>query len=115
MAIKVAVASSDGKLVNQHFGHARRFLIFEVDGQGYRFIEDRPVVPHCSCDGGPPPAVKTAVESLSDCRAVLVTMIGYGPQEKLAAQGVRSIISHDLISDALMGLGDWQDDSPSPY
>ncbi|MZP29851.1 dinitrogenase iron-molybdenum cofactor biosynthesis protein [Heliobacterium undosum] len=104
MAIKVAVASSDGKIVNQHFGHARRFLIFEVDEQGYRFIEDRPVVPHCACDGGPPPALKTAVESLSDCQAVLVTMIGYGPQEKLASQGVRCIISHDIISDALMGL-----------
>ncbi|MTV50498.1 dinitrogenase iron-molybdenum cofactor biosynthesis protein [Heliobacillus mobilis] len=101
MAIKVAVASSDGKLVNQHFGHTREFLIFEVDHQGFRFLEKRPVVPHCSCDGAPPPTAKTSVESLTDCRVVLVTRIGDGPQEKLKSLGINCIISYDFIENAL--------------
>jgi predicted Fe-Mo cluster-binding NifX family protein len=28
--VKVAVVSSDGKVINQHFGKASRFLIFEL-------------------------------------------------------------------------------------
>ena len=28
----IAVASKDGKEINQHFGHAERFLIYEVKG-----------------------------------------------------------------------------------
>ena len=32
---KVAVASSDGKTVDTHFGHAQSFLIFEVDTSKY--------------------------------------------------------------------------------
>lgn len=29
--MRVAIVSSDGKVINQHFGKASRFLIFEVD------------------------------------------------------------------------------------
>ena len=40
MSFKVAVASSDGKYVNQHFGMAQQFLIFEIDDEGnYKFLE----------------------------------------------------------------------------
>ncbi len=31
MTIRVAVGSSDGKYVNQHFGHAQKFLIFDIE------------------------------------------------------------------------------------
>ena len=42
---KVAVASSDGKTVDTHFGHAQSFLIFEVDEQTGAFedVEERDV------------------------------------------------------------------------
>ncbi|MBP2045245.1 NifB/NifX family molybdenum-iron cluster-binding protein [Methanobacterium aggregans] len=51
ISIRVAVASSDGKYVNQHFGHAGQFLIFDVDRSGnYEFLELRENVP--SCKGG---------------------------------------------------------------
>ncbi len=41
MSYKVAVASSDGKFVNQHFGMAQQFLIFEIDDDEYKFMELR--------------------------------------------------------------------------
>lgn len=45
---KVAVASSDGIVVNQHFGRADTFFIYEVAGTGnYRFLETRTVTPVC--------------------------------------------------------------------
>ncbi|MCI6798648.1 MAG: NifB/NifX family molybdenum-iron cluster-binding protein, partial [Spirochaetia bacterium] len=54
---KVAVASSDGKTVDTHFGHAQSFLIFEVDEQTGAFedVEERDVRAACnsqaSCGG----------------------------------------------------------------
>ena len=47
---KVAVATSDGKTVDSHFGHAQSFLIFEVDEESGSFedIEERDVTAACS-------------------------------------------------------------------
>ena len=33
MAYRIAVASTDGIVVNQHFGHAERFHIIELDAE----------------------------------------------------------------------------------
>lgn len=38
---KVAVTSKRGKLVDQHFGQTTDFMIFEVKGQDYKFLETR--------------------------------------------------------------------------
>ena len=41
---RVAAASSDGIVINQHFGRADIFYIYEVTGKGnYRFLETRTV------------------------------------------------------------------------
>ena len=33
MAYRIAIASTDGIVVNQHFGHAERFHIIEIDDE----------------------------------------------------------------------------------
>ena len=38
VSFKVAVASSDGKFVNQHFGMTQQFLIFEIKKTNYPFL-----------------------------------------------------------------------------
>ena len=47
---KVAVATSDGKTVDSHFGHVQSFLIFEVDEESgkYEDVEERDVTAACS-------------------------------------------------------------------
>ena len=49
---KVAVATSDGKTVDSHFGHISNFLIFEVDEESGKFedVEERDV--QAACSGG---------------------------------------------------------------
>ena len=34
----IAVASRDGKEINQHFGHAERFLIYDVSGTDVKLV-----------------------------------------------------------------------------
>ena len=47
---KIAVATSDGKTVDSHFGHVSSFLILEVDEESGKFedIEERDVTAACS-------------------------------------------------------------------
>lgn len=41
MSYKIAVASSDGKQVDESFGAAKRFIIYEVADGKYNFLEER--------------------------------------------------------------------------
>lgn len=51
MSYLVAVATSDGVIIDTHFGHASSFLIIEVDDDGsYEEIEEREVL--AACGGG---------------------------------------------------------------
>ena len=43
MAYKIAVGSSDGVKIDESFGSAKRFLIYEADGEDYRLAEERAV------------------------------------------------------------------------
>lgn len=102
MSIKVAVASSDGKLVNQHFGKAQKFLIFEIKDNGKQeFIELRETTPRC---GGDPALKENTIELISDCDILLVSQIGPGAQKKLLNKGVRPLIMPVFIEDALEKL-----------
>ncbi|MTV48250.1 dinitrogenase iron-molybdenum cofactor biosynthesis protein [Heliobacillus mobilis] len=100
MSHKVAVASSDGKVVNRHFGHADKFLIFEVDEKTFCFLEVRETVPYCQNQSHG--ASSAALDALADCKAVLVSRIGPGAREELKSRGVESWVITDFIESALM-------------
>ncbi|MRR06464.1 MAG: hypothetical protein EG828_05895 [Deltaproteobacteria bacterium] len=44
----IAVASRDGKEINEHFGHAELFYIYEVEGDAVTLKEERRVEKYCS-------------------------------------------------------------------
>ncbi|MBR1815224.1 MAG: hypothetical protein IJ763_00830 [Lachnospiraceae bacterium] len=50
MSYKIAVASSDELNVDETFGQARRFIIYEADGREYKKLEER-VVEDAGQDG----------------------------------------------------------------
>lgn len=49
---KIAAASSDGQIIDSHFGHATHFYIYEVNEKtgAFKEIEDRNV--NAACGGG---------------------------------------------------------------
>lgn len=102
MSFKVAVASSDGKYVNQHFGKAQNFLIFEVKDDGeYEFLELRKTAPRC---GGSADLKEKTLDMLSDCETLLVSQIGPGAANRLIARGTEPLIMPMFIEDALKEL-----------
>jgi predicted Fe-Mo cluster-binding NifX family protein len=105
MSYKVAVASSDGKVVNQHFGRAEQFLIVEVDENGlYELIELRKINRVCKSGGHDEEDMKKRIEELIDCKYVLVSRIGQGAENALEASGISVYEIPDFIEDAITKL-----------
>ena len=44
---KIAIATSDGFTVNEHFGHAKFFRVYELTESGHKFLEVRDAVAAC--------------------------------------------------------------------
>ncbi|MPN07027.1 FeMo cofactor biosynthesis protein NifB [bioreactor metagenome] len=102
---RVAVATSSGILVDQHFGHAKEFYIYESDGIKVKFIEKRQAIAYCTgqseCDDGKDDKIENIISSIKDCGTVLALRIGSSPSKRLAAIGIRSITTYDRIEDAV--------------
>ena len=100
----VAVATKGGGIVNQHFGHAREFSIFETLGHEVKFVGARNVQHYCqgpvTC-GDEPGALEKVVEMLSDCQALLCVRIGPGPRQTLEAAGIKVFETYDLVINAV--------------
>jgi len=102
MSVRVAVASSDGKYINQHFGHAHQFLIFDVQGEhDYKFLEIRNTVPSCKGGDHSSGALENTLNIISDVDIVLVSQIGPGASQYLCSKGIKPVILVDFIDDAL--------------
>jgi len=78
MKVRIAVASTDGKIVNQHFGRADKFyiLVAEVEKRNFIFKGERTVTPVCRGGDHEDIEMHQAVGNLSDCQYVLVSRIG---------------------------------------
>ena len=81
----VAVATTEGMLVNLHLGDAPSFQIWGPNGQGYALVEERPAPP----PGGGSQRWWDMAEILKDCRAVLVSAIGDTPRAILEESGIQ--------------------------
>lgn len=104
--MKVAVVSSDGKVVNQHFGKASRFYIFEVDGEKIQFLEVRETIPVCGSadEGHADDVLGRAISLISDCKVLLCSRIGSRPQEELKKKGISAIEAPYFINEALKSI-----------
>lgn len=84
----VAVASSDGIVVNNHFGHATTFYIYEVTDESVSFIEKREVTPVCHLGEHDDDKLQENASVLSDCEYLLVSKVGDGARAVLESKGI---------------------------
>ncbi|MBV6622447.1 MAG: nitrogenase cofactor biosynthesis protein NifB [Rivularia sp. (in: Bacteria)] len=93
----LAVATKGGGIVNQHFGHAKEFQIYEVDGRKVEFVGHRKVDHFCQGGYGEEATLENIIKALADCKAVLVSKIGDCPKEELQKAGIEAVEAYDLI------------------
>jgi nitrogen fixation protein NifX len=106
MAYKIAVGSSDGKMVNLHFGKCDRFLILHIDETTDEFVVEgfRIANPLCRNNDHKETDFQTVVETLHDCRIVLVSRIGTMATKALQRNGIESLEYDGLIQEAVSKL-----------
>ena len=89
--ILVAVATKGGGIVNEHFGHAREFQIYEVCATGAMFVGHRRVDGYCQGGYGEEELLDAVIRAIRDCVAVLVFRIGSCPRKALDAAGIEPV------------------------
>jgi len=104
--VLVAVATKGGGRINQHFGHAKEFQVYEVSGVGVRFSGVRKVDNYCQGGFGEETTLDNTIAALSGIKLVLCSKIGDCPKETLAAAGITASAqyAHEWIE---AGIGAW--------
>ncbi|TKI03463.1 nitrogenase cofactor biosynthesis protein NifB [Martelella alba] len=96
-ACLVAVASTRGESIDQHFGHADRFRIYSLSAAGVTLVNERFTPQYCRGSDDCEPQdnedrMAALMELLADVKAVFCARIGYGPWQKLAARGIQPCV-----------------------
>jgi predicted Fe-Mo cluster-binding NifX family protein len=103
----IAVASKDGHAINQHFGHAERFLIYRVESGEAKLVDEKKVERYCSYDADHPlraHLLRAIAEALDGCRAVVCAQIGQGPQLEMERLGLDTFVADGPIRETLVEL-----------
>lgn len=106
MKYKIAIASSDGKVVNQHFGRASVFYIVNADSENmtYTYLESRDVNPICQGQEHEDSKLSELAGILKDCNYVLVSRIGYGARNALEKNNIEVFELPGFIEDSIKRL-----------
>ncbi|MDT8854307.1 nitrogenase cofactor biosynthesis protein NifB [Paracoccaceae bacterium Fryx2] len=105
-ALLVAVATKGGGRINQHFGHATEFQIYEVDGAGVRFVTHRRADNYCLGGHGEDDRLAEIIRTLDGVPVVLCARIGEAPRARMAQAGIDVIDAHaqDYIETAIAAV-----------
>ena len=123
--MKVAFATTDGKQVDEHFGRAGMFAVYELTDTGSALVEmrkfsdgmDKSVTD--TKDQGPlhDSAVQAKVDRLADCKLIYLTEIGGPSAARLVKKGIMPMKVKENVSieSALAQLMTTIKQSPPPW
>ena len=99
--IRFAVASKSGLNVDQHFGHATEFYIYDFAGGDATFVEKRKIPKFCTgvddCDDSHEDKIDYIIKTIEDCSGVLALRIGDVPKSKLQKKNIEVYLLCDEI------------------
>jgi nitrogen fixation protein NifB len=98
-ACLVAVASKSGDVIDQHFGHVRRFQIYAVSSEGAVRVGERHVPLYCQgesdCDTDAQQSTfTTMLDLLTDVDAVFCARVGMAPWQQLEEAGIAPVVDY---------------------
>ncbi len=102
---RYAVATSNGAIVDTHFGQAKAFYIYASDGKIAHLVEKRKVEHYCNgyddCQESKDDKWEGILRAIADCSAVLALRIGNVPNKKLLDIGIEPIVTVDTVVHAV--------------
>ncbi len=123
--MKIAFATTDGVNVDEHFGRAGKFAIYELTRDAYQFIEMRKFAEGRDVEIEETKGkgqihedmVQSKVEKLADCKIIYLTDIGGPSAARLARKSIMPVKVKEVIAieDALKKLLEAVKTSPPPW
>ncbi|HIJ60044.1 MAG TPA: nitrogen fixation protein NifX [Nitrospirae bacterium] len=123
--MKVAFATTDEVTVNEHFGRAGKFAIYNLTENEYSFIEirvfadgkDKEIEETKGMGSIHDEKVEAKVDKLSDCKIVYITEIGGPSAARLIRKGMMPIKVKEgvTIEESLIKLQETIKLSPPPW
>lgn len=100
--LRVAFASSNNAYIDEHFGSAQYFQIYDIDEEEATYVEERRINPLCKghCEGG----FDAAYELLIDTDAIFVLRIGESAAGYMIQHGKRVFEAHGFIENIVKEL-----------
>ncbi len=90
LSMLVAVATKGGGRINEHFGHAKEFQIYEASAKGVEFVGHRKIDSYCMDGFGEDATLDAAIAALEGVTHVLCSKIGDCPKDMLVAAGIEA-------------------------
>lgn len=100
--MKIAVATTDGLTVNEHFGRAKKFFIYEATATTFNLLKERNVEPYATAQKDhafDKVRFQDVARVLEDCEKVFITKIGDEPAGALEALGIEPVVYSGAIKD----------------
>jgi nitrogen fixation protein NifX len=123
--MKVAFATTDGISVNEHFGRAGMFVIYELNSSGHSFLEirrfsegrDTAVEGTKGMGKIHDQQVENKVDRISDCKIIYLTEIGGPSAARLARKGIMPVKVKEPVSieESVLKLSETLRTSPPPW
>jgi nitrogen fixation protein NifX len=123
--MKIAFATTDGKTIDEHFGRAGSFAVYDLTKDGYQRLEtrkfsdgvDTAITSTREQGQVHEDAVQSKVERLADCRIVYLTEIGGPSAARLVKKGIMPLKVKEtvLIEDELARLFELVKRNPPPW
>ena len=112
--MKIAFTSSDGKIIDQHFGQARDYCVWEVDADAAEFLTK--VTPLITA-GDEEDRTAARANAVAECSIVYTVQIGGPAAAKLVARKIHPMkTGTELpIADAIAKLQQVLKGNPPPW
>ena len=99
--MQIAIASTDGETVNEHFGKTDRFLIYDLTDARLALLKVSTVTPLSIDDpkhAFNPDRMAKTIAALKGCERVYCARIGDRPREELEKAGIELVVGTGPIT-----------------
>jgi nitrogen fixation protein NifX len=104
MSVKIAFASSDRRQVDQHFGAAESFAIYELSDADARLVEVAEFTDSDTAMDGHEGKLAGKIDLLQACAAVYCNAVGASAIKQLLARGIQPLkVEEGTLIDTLLG------------
>jgi nitrogen fixation protein NifX len=104
MSVKIAFASSDRRQVDQHFGAAESFAIYELSDGDARLVEVAEFTDRDTAMDGHEGKLAAKIDLLAGCAAVYCNAVGASAIKQLLARDIQPLkVDEGTLIDTLLG------------